>query len=111
LKAVVLALQAEHGGHGVDLTAPPLVNAWSGRVDTGGAWLVRGQVDQRDRVPTWVSKGIVTLTVGRFRQLPAELSQVSLSALVDELYGDLPVKKRETKKRDVLAFMLGVRPW
>ena len=37
LKAVVLSLQSEHGGSGVDLAAPPLVNVWNGSVDTGGA--------------------------------------------------------------------------
>lgn len=110
LLAVVLALQAENGGHGVDLAAPPLVTVWSGAIDTAGAWLIRGQVDQRDRVPTWVSQQIVTLTVGRFRELPAELSQATINALVDHLYGDLPVVKREAKKRDVLAFTLGIRP-
>ena len=110
LRTVVLALQAEHGDQGVDVTAPPLVNVWNGSFDTGGAWLIRGQVDQLDRVPTWVSRSIVTLTVGRFRQLPAEPSQVTLTALVDDLYDDLPVMKREAKKRDVLTFVLGVRP-
>jgi 5-methylcytosine-specific restriction protein B len=110
LLTVVLTLQAENGGHGVDLSAPPLVNVWSGSVDTGGAWLVRGQVDQRDRVPMWVSQSLITLTVGRFRKMPAEHTQATLTALVDELYGDLPVVKREGKKRDVLAFALGMRP-
>jgi 5-methylcytosine-specific restriction enzyme B len=110
LHAVVVALQAENGGHGVDLNAPPLVNAWSGSVDTGGAWLVRGQVDRRDRVPAWVSQNMVTLTVGRFRQMPADPTQATLTALVDELYSDQPVIKREGKKRDVLAFALGMRP-
>ena len=94
----------------MDLSAPPLVNTWSGGVDTGGAWLIRGQVDQRDRIPSWVSQGMITLTVGRFRQMPAEPTQATLTALVDELYGDLPVVKREGKKRDVLAFALGMRP-
>lgn len=107
---MVLALQAENGGHGVDLAAPPLINVWSGAVDTGGAWLMRGQVDQRDRVPTWVSQQIVTLTVGRFRELPAEVTQAGLTGLVDELYADLSVVKREAKKRDVRAFTLGLRP-
>ena len=50
------------------------------------------------------------LTVGRFRELPAELTQAALTGLVDELYADLSVVKREAKKRDVLAFTLGLRP-
>jgi 5-methylcytosine-specific restriction enzyme B len=107
--SVVLALQQEHGGQAVDLTAPPLVSVWSGSLDTGGAWLARGQVDQRDRVPSWVKQGVVTLTVGRFRTLPPQPSQADLTGLVEELYGDLPVVKREAKKRDVLAFALGMR--
>jgi GTPase subunit of restriction endonuclease len=110
LLAVVLALQAEHGGTGVDLAAPPLLGVWSGAVDAGGAWLIRGQVDQRDRVPGWTRQGVVTLTVGRFRELPEEPTQAGLSSMVEELYGDLPVVKREAKKRDVLAFVLGMRP-
>jgi 5-methylcytosine-specific restriction protein B len=110
LLGIVLILQVENGGHGVDLSAPPLVNTWSGSIDTGGAWLVRGQVDQRDRVPVWVSQNVITLTAGRFRQMPAEPNQAALTSLVDELYGDLPVVKREGKKRDVLAFTLGMRP-
>lgn len=107
---IVLALQAENGGQGVDLDAPPWSSAWRGQVDTGGAWLVRGQVDQRDRVPTWLSSRHVSLTVGRFRQLPADLTQGSLASLVDQLYSDLPVVKREAKRRDVLTFALGMRP-
>jgi 5-methylcytosine-specific restriction protein B len=110
LKAVVLALQAEHGGLGVHLTAPPLVGMWSGAVETGGAWLVRGQVDQRNRVPGWLRHGNITLTVGRFRQLPANPTPAGLTGMVDELYADLSVVKREGKKRDVQAFVLGMRP-
>ena len=110
LLAIVLALQAEHDGRPIDLTAPPLVGKWSAGLDAGKAWLVRGQVEQRDRVPGWVRAGNVTLTVGRFRQLPADATQADLSALVDELYKDQPVVKREAKKRDVLNFVLGAQP-
>lgn len=110
LFTIVLALQREYGGRGVDLAAPPLVNVWSGRVDTGGAWLVRGRVDQRDRVPDWVANGVVSLSVGRFRQLPGRTTPASLSELVEEVYADLPTVKREAKKRDVLAFVFGLRP-
>jgi 5-methylcytosine-specific restriction protein B len=109
LKALILDLQADSGGHGVDLTAPPLVGMWSGDVATGKAWLVRGQLDQRNRVPDWVRHGNVTLTVGRFRQLPAEPTQTALAGMVEDLYTDLGVIKREGKKRDVLAFVLGMR--
>lgn len=110
LRSVVVALQAEHGGHAVDLAAPPIVGLWSGAVETGAAWLVRGQVDQRNRVPDWLRHGNVTLTVGRFRQLPGDATQAGLAGMVDELYSDLGVVKREGKKRDVLAFVLGMRP-
>ncbi|MBI1377783.1 MAG: AAA domain-containing protein, partial [Frankiales bacterium] len=110
LRDIVLALQAENDGRGVDLDAPPWSTAWSGSVDNGGAWLVRSQVDQRDRVPTWVGAGNVSLTVGRVRSLPTDLTQGALGQLVDDLYSDLPVVKREAKRRDVLAFTLGVRP-
>lgn len=61
-------------------------------------------------MPTWRTGGIITLTGGRFRSLPEEISQGSLSALVDDLYGDMQLVKRESKKRDVLAFCLGMRP-
>ena len=110
LFTIVLALQKEYGGRGVNLAAPPLVNVWSGRVDTGGAWLIRSQVDQRDLVEGWVSSGIISLSVGRFRQLPGRIRPESLSALVEDVYADLPLVKREAKKRDVLAFVLGLRP-
>ena len=70
---------------------------------------MRGQVDQRDRVPTWVGQRYVSLTVGRLRQLPVDATQAALTGMVDELYADLPVVKREAKKRDVLAFVLGMR--
>ena len=78
------------------------------RREGGRAWLVRGQVDQQNRVPTWVRQGIVSITVGKLTQLPKEPSQKSLSDLVDEPYADLQVVKRESKKRDVLAFALGM---
>jgi 5-methylcytosine-specific restriction protein B len=109
LLTVVLALQAENGGHGVDLSTPPLVNVWNGSVDTGQAWLVRGQFDQQNHVPTWIAQGRISLSAGRVRQLPPELTQASVSTLIDDLYADLPVAKREAKKRDVLAFTLGMQ--
>jgi 5-methylcytosine-specific restriction protein B len=52
----------------------------------------------------------VTLTVGRLTQLPSELTQNALSSLVEDRYSDLQVVKREAKKRDVLAFALGMQP-
>ena len=110
LQWIVLALQSEHGGHGVDLLAPPFVGMWSGTVDTGAAWLVKGQVDQQNRVPNWIKHGNVTLSAGHFRQLPADVNQTQLSTLVDDFYSDMTVAKRESKKRDVLAFVLGMRP-
>ncbi len=110
LQRIVVALQGEHGGHGVDLLAPPIVGMWSGTVDTGAAWLVKGQVDQQNRVPNWLKHRNVTLTAGHFRQLPRDVNQTDLSTMVDDLYGDMTVAKRESKKRDVLAFVLGLRP-
>lgn len=109
LRTLVLTLQAENGGHGVDLSTPPLVNLWNGSVDTGQAWLVRGQFDQQNHVPTWITQGRVSLSAGRVRQLPSELTQASVNTLIDDLYADLPVAKREAKKRDVLAFTLGMQ--
>lgn len=109
LKAITLALQAEQGGKSVRYDTAPLLQQWSQDVEGARAWLVRGEVDQQNRVPTWVSEGFVTLTVGRFTQLPAGLTQGALSSLVDDRYSDLPVVKREAKKRDVLAFVLGMQ--
>jgi len=109
LRSIVVDLQREHGGHGVDLAAPPLVSVWSGALETVGAWLLRGQVEQRDRVPEWVKQGNITLTVGRFRQLPDNSTQANLSGMVDDLYADVSVVKREAKKRDVLNFVLAMR--
>lgn len=107
LKSITLRLQAEAGGAAVRYDQAPLLQAWS-NVDGGRAWLVRGEVDQQNRVPTWVRQGIVSITVGKLTQLPKEPSQKSLGDLVDEHYGDLQVVKREAKKRDVLSFALGM---
>ena len=108
LKTVTLRLQAEAGGAAVRYDQAPLLQAWS---DDGGqrAWLVRGEVDQQNRVPTWMRQGIVSITVGKLTQLPKEPTQKSLGDLVDEHYGDLQVVKREAKKRDILSFALGMR--
>lgn len=110
LCAIVIALQGENGGRGVDLLAPPLVSAWSGSVESGGAWLVRGQVEQQDWVNRWLERGIVTLGAGRFRQLPPDANQGNLSALVDDLYSDGKPVRREAKRRDVLSFVLALQP-
>lgn len=109
LKAITVALQQDQGGKPVRYDAAPILQQWS--QDSGShAWLVRGELDQQNRVPSWVEQGRVTLTVGRFTQLPADPTQDSLSALVDDRYADLPVVKRESKRRDVLAFVLGMQP-
>ena len=107
LKTITLRLQAEAGGAAVRYDQAPLLQAWSD-ADGGRAWLVRGEVDQQNRVPTWMRQGIVSITVGKLTQLPKEPTQKSLSDLVDEHYGDLQVVKREAKKRDVLSFALGM---
>lgn len=111
LKAITLALQADQGGAAVRYDTAPLLQQWSQEAEGGTrAWLVRGELDQQNRVPTWVSQGRVTLTVGRFTQLPNQLTQDALSSLVEDRYSDLQVVKREAKKRDVLAFVLGMQP-
>ncbi|WP_193605249.1 McrB family protein [Nocardioides dongkuii] len=107
LKTVTLRLQSEAGGAAVRYEQAPLLQAWS-EADGRRAWLVRGEVDQQNRVPTWMRQGIVSITVGKLTQLPKELSQKSLGDLVDDHYGDLQVVKREAKKRDVLSFALGM---
>ena len=109
LKAITLGLQAEQGGKAVRFDAAPLLQQWSQDVEGGRAWLVRGELDQQNRVPAWVRQGMVTLTVGRLTQLPAEPTQGELSALVEDRYSDLPVVKREAKRRDVLSFVLGMQ--
>lgn len=107
LKTITLRRQGESGGAPVRYDQAPLVQAWSD-AEGGRAWLVRGEVDQQNRVPTWMRQAIVSITVGKLTQLPKELTQQSLSDLVDEHYGDLQVVKREAKKRDVLSFALGM---
>lgn len=107
LKSITVRLQAEADGAPVRYDQAPLLQAWS-TADGGRAWLVRGEVDQQNRVPTWTRQGIVSITVGKLTQLPKDPSQKSLSDLVDEHYGDLQVVKREAKKRDVLSFALGM---
>lgn len=110
LIAVVVGLQKQYGGAAVDLTVPPLVRRWSGEPESGGAWLVRGQVDQRNRVPGWLQHANVTLTVSRFRQLPDPVTHPALVAMVEDLYSEMSVVKREAKKRDVTNVALGMRP-
>ncbi|MDN5896380.1 MAG: AAA family ATPase, partial [Nocardioides sp.] len=107
LKTITLRLQAEADGAAVRYDQAPLLQAWSD-ADGSRAWLVRGEVDQQNRVPTWMRQEIVSITVGKLTQLPKEPSQKSLGDLVDEHYGDLQVVKREAKKRDVLSFVLGM---
>uniref|UniRef100_UPI0030F7B35A AAA family ATPase n=1 Tax=Nocardioides salarius TaxID=374513 RepID=UPI0030F7B35A len=109
LRSITLRLQAEAGGAAVRYDQAPLLQAWSNAPEGGSrAWLVRGEVDQQNRVPTWMRQGIVSITVGKLTQLPREMTQKALSDLVDEHYGDLQVVKREAKKRDVLSFALGM---
>lgn len=110
LLAVTLVLQASEGGQGIQYQEPPWAHPWSGQPDAARAWLVRGEVDQQNRVPTWTQQGLTTLTVGRLTQMPTELSQGSLGALIDDLYGDMAVVKREAKKRDVWSFTLAMQP-
>lgn len=111
LKRITLVLQAEQEGAAVRYDTAPLLQRWSQEVEGGSrAWLVRGELDQQNRVPAWVSQGRITVTVGRFTQLPSHLTQGALSSLVEERYADLQVVKREAKKRDVLAFVLGMQP-
>lgn len=107
LKTITLRLQVEAGGNEIRYDQAPYVQTWS---DDGGqrAWLVRGEVDQQNRVPTWMRQSIVSITVGKLTQLPREATQKLLGDLVDEHYGDLQVVKREAKKRDVLSFVLGM---
>jgi 5-methylcytosine-specific restriction enzyme B len=109
LQAIVIALQIE-SGHAVDLTAAPWANAWNGSVEASVAWLIRSQVDQRDWIKSWSTNSLATLLAKRFRKLPSELSQGALAEAVEESYVDLAVVKREEKKRDVLAFTLGMKP-
>jgi 5-methylcytosine-specific restriction enzyme B len=110
LKTITLALQAQQGGKPVRYDTAPLLQQWSQDVEGSRAWLVRGELDQQNRVPAWLSQGHVTLTVGRLTQLPTQLSQDALTTLVEDRYSDLQVVKREVKKRDVLAFVLGMQP-
>ena len=112
LLAVTVALQSEQGGGEVRYDTAPWLQRWSGEgaSASGRAWLVRGEVEQTDRVPGWLSQGRVTLSAGRLTQLPVDATQDVLLALVEERYGDLAVVKRGSKKRDVLSFVLGMRP-
>lgn len=110
LLTITLALQADQGGKPVRYDTAPLLQQWSQDVEGGRAWLVRGELDQQNRVPAWLTQGQVTLTVGRLNQLPATMTQDALSSLVEERYADLQVVKREAKKRDVLSFVLGMQP-
>jgi 5-methylcytosine-specific restriction protein B len=110
LFTIVLALQKEYGGHGVDLTAQPLLGAWSGRVDAGGAWLLRARADQRDLAAAWIDAGVAGLAAGRLRRLPARLTRPALTTLADDAYADLPALRRETMRKDLLTFVFAMRP-
>lgn len=112
LLQITTGLQARQGGGEVRYDAAPWLQQWSGGAASasGRAWLVRGEVDQTDRVPGWLSQGLVTLSAGRLNQLPADATQDVLVGLVEDRYGDLAVVKREGKRRDVLSFVLGMNP-
>ena len=109
LKTITLALQAEQGGAPVRYDTAPLLRRWSQDPEGIRAWLVRGELDQQNRVPAWLDQGLVTLTVGRLTQLPGELTQDALTNLVEDRYSDLQVVKREAKKRDVSNFVFGMK--
>ena len=109
LKAITLSCRSSKAASRCATTPHPCSSSGARTSRAVGAWLVRGELDQQNRVPAWVSQGRVTLTVGRLTQLPAEPTQDALSSLVDERYADWQVVKREAKKRDVLAFVLGMR--
>jgi 5-methylcytosine-specific restriction protein B len=108
LKTVMLSLQKDNGGHPVDLHASPWIHAWGAAEGTSGAWLVRGQVNQKNQVPEWLRRGVVTIPAASLRELPSPADSASLTALVEQSYADRPVNKREVKRQDVLAFILGV---
>lgn len=110
LKTITLSLQAEQGGKPVRYDTAPLLQQWSQDLEGNRTWLVRGEVDQQNRVPGWLSQGLVSLTAGRLTQLPSQPTQDGLSSLVEDRYSDLQVIKREAKKRDVLSFVLGMQP-
>ncbi len=108
LRTVVLGLQQANGGHAVDLFSSPWVHSWGAVEGTTGAWLVRGQVNQKNQVPQWLSRAVVTIPAASLRDLPSPADSASLTALVDQRYADRPVVKREAKRQDVLAFVLGI---
>ncbi|QIG44484.1 AAA domain-containing protein [Nocardioides anomalus] len=111
LKTITLRLQAENSGQPVRYDVAPLLQQWSEAPEGGArAWLVRGEVDQQNRVPAWGKQGFVSITVGQLTQLPRDLDQGTLTALIEQHYGHLQVVKREGKKRDVLSFVLGMKP-
>ncbi len=110
LAEVLHVLQQENGGHPVDLFASPWIHAWGASEGTTGAWLVRGQVNQKNQVPQWLAAGAVTIPAAQLRDLPSPPDSGSLTALVEQRYADKPVVKREAKRQDVLAFVLGISP-
>lgn len=74
------------------------------------AWLVRGEVDQENRIRDWTANGRVSISAGRLTLLPTDTSRVGLDALIEELYRDLGVVKRTAKQHDVYNFMAIMRP-
>lgn len=110
LRTVTLRLQVEQGGMPVRYDVAPLLQEWSEAPEGGSrAWLVRGEVDQQNRVPAWLRQGYVSISVAHLTQLPKEVSEGALSQMVEQHYAQLQVVKREVKKRDVLSFVLGMR--
>ena len=84
------ALQAEQGGKPVRYDTAPLLQQWSQDVEGGSrAWLVRGEVDQQNRVPAWVKQGTSRSPSAGSRSCPNQLTQDALSSLVEDRYGDL----------------------
>ena len=79
-----------------------------GRLTSAG-WSAASSTSRTGCRPGSARAGSPSRSVG-FTQLPNQLTQDALSSLVEDRYGDLQVVKREAKKRDVLAFSLGMQP-
>ncbi|CAG7641729.1 AAA domain-containing protein [Rhodococcus opacus] len=79
--------------------------------DVRRAWLVRGSsVNGRDLVPTWISKGSVSLAASHLRPIDEELARDELKAIVEEDYQHASYAARQEKLDEFYAFLSRMRP-
>ncbi len=74
------------------------------------AWLVRSAVRGFDILPTWLSEGFVSLPASQLTGLTSEMSDDEIHGAVDSGYENLGYSQKETKFKELRAFLKRMRP-